>query len=995
MSALRGGPHRLAAGGLIERESRISFRFDRGHFAGHPGDTLASALLANGVRLVGRSFKYHRPRGVLSAGAEEPNALVELRAGDRREPNTRATVVEIFEGLEARSQNRFPSLRFDLGAINGLLGPFIPAGFYYKTFMWPAAFWERLYEPLIRRAAGLGRAAPDADPDAYERCFLFCDVLVIGAGPAGLMAALAAGRAGARVVLADEDFRLGGRLLAERAEIGGRSGPAWAEEVAGELASLANVRLLPRTTVFGVYDGGTYAAVERVADHLPVPPPFTPRQRLWRIVAKRAVLAAGAIERGVVFPGNDRPGVMLAGAVRAYLNRFAVAPGARAVVFSANDDAARTAADLAACGVAVAAVVDARPEPPPAVAAAAAAAGAPLLAGAVLTRAHGGARLTGASVRRADGGSDFLGCDLIAVSGGWSPTIHLTSHLGARPHWDEARLAFLAGEPPPGMAVVGAAAGRMETDACLAQGAAAGLAAAAAAGFAGVLPELPDAPHESAGRAPLWRVKAPGKAFVDFQNDVTEKDLALANREGYGAAEHAKRYTTLGMATDQGKTGNLNGLAILAELRGEPLAALAPTTFRPPYTPVSFGALAGRARGPAYRPLRLTPSHAWATEWKAVFVESGPWLRAAYFPEAGEHDWQASVTREVHGVRRAVGLCDVSTLGKIDVQGADAASFLERVCLNRCSRQPLGRVRYLLMLREDGFVLDDGTATRLGPEHFLLTASTAHVAHVVSHLEWCREALWPELDVAITDVTEDWAQFAVAGPRAREVMARAVDPGFDLSNDAFPAQAAAEVRAFGGIPARLFRISFSGELGYEIAVPAGFGDAAVRALMILGAAQGIVPYGLEAMGTMRIEKGFPAGPEINGQTTVRDLGFAKMMPKEGAYLGRAMAARPALVDPERPALVGLRPRDRSRRLAAGAHFLVPGAGASLANDLGFVSSATFSPTLGHAIGLGFLQGGLAHVGKTMRAADPLRGSEIEVEICPPCFVDPAGERAHG
>ncbi|MGC8469165.1 MAG: 2Fe-2S iron-sulfur cluster-binding protein, partial [Acetobacteraceae bacterium] len=344
MSALRGGPHRLAAGGLIERDRQISFRFDRSHFVAHPGDTLASALLANGVRLFGRSFKYHRPRGVLSAGAEEPNALVELRTGDRREPNTRATTVEMFDGLEARSQNRFPSLRFDLGAINGLLGPFIPAGFYYKTFMWPAAFWERLYEPLIRRAAGLGRAAPDADPDAYERCFLFCDVLVIGAGPAGLMAALAAGRAGARVVLADEDFRLGGRLLAERAEIGGRSGPAWAEEVVGELASLANVRLLPRTTVFGVYDGGTYAAVERVADHLPVPPPFVPRQRLWRIVAKRAVLAAGAIERGVVFPGNDRPGVMLAGSVRAYLNRFAVAPGARAVVFSANDDAARTAA---------------------------------------------------------------------------------------------------------------------------------------------------------------------------------------------------------------------------------------------------------------------------------------------------------------------------------------------------------------------------------------------------------------------------------------------------------------------------------------------------------------------------------------------------------------------------------------------------------------------------------------------------------------------------
>ena len=986
--------HRLTSDGLVDRARPLRFSFDGRVMTGFAGDTLASALLANGVRLVGRSFKYHRPRGILSAGPEEPNALVELRAGARREPNTRATGIELYDGLEALSQNRWPSLAFDLSAVNSWFAPFIKAGFYYKTFMWPPSLWEKLYEPLIRRAAGLGRAAAADDPDHYEKAFAFCDVLVIGSGPAGLSAALAAGRAGARVILCEEDFALGGRLLSERQEIEGVEGHAWAARAVAELESLPEVRVMRRTSVFGAYDHGTYGAVERVSDHLAAPPEHEPRQRAWRIVAKRTVVAAGAIERPMVFAGNDRPGVMLAGAVRTYLNRFAVAPGRRAVVCTSGDDAWRTVTHLARAGVEVAAVVESRAAVDEAVAAQAK--GARVMLGAEVVGTRGFRSLAAVAVRDAAGRVERIACDLLAMSNGWNPTVHLTCHLGGKPAWDETIAAFVPSALPPGMAVAGAASGRLTLADALADGARLGGEAAAACGFeAPPAPALSAAPEQSTS-APLWKAPVkPGKAFVDLQNDVTAADVTLAHREGFRPVEHLKRYTTLGMATDQGKTSNLPGLAMMAALTETTIPEVGTTVFRPPYTPVAIGALAGHHRGREFRPTRLTPAHAWADEQVAVFVEAGAWLRAQYFPHAGERDWLSTVNREVATVRAAVGVCDVSTLGKIDIQGADAAEFLERVYVNGWKSLAVGRARYGLMLREDGFVMDDGTTSRLGEAHFLMTTTTANAAKVMQHLEFCHQVLWPELDLAMVSVSEQWAQFSIAGPRSRDVLRAVVDSAHDLSNDAFPHLAAGAVSVGGGIPARLFRISFSGELAYELAVPAAYGEAAIRALMAAGAPFGIAPYGTEALSVLRIEKGHVAGAELNGQTTARDLGLQRMMSTKKDFIGRAMAERPALLDPDRPMLAGFKPVDRAERLRAGAHFVPLGAPAAAEYDEGHMTSVAFSPTLGYWIGLGLLRRGPERVGERVRAFDPVRGGDVAVEICSPSFVDAAGERFRG
>ncbi len=988
--------NRISFGGQVDRRRTLRFWFDGVRYEGHLGDTLASALLANGVKLTGRSFKYHRPRGILSAGSEEPNALVELRSGAYREPNTKATTVELYDGLEALSQNRWPSLRFDIMSINSLLSPVFVAGFYYKTFMWPAALWEKLYEPAIRRAAGLGRASETEDPDTYEKATAFCDVLIIGGGAAGLMAARAAAKSGARVILADETFALGGRSVGDASIIDGKPAAEWVSTVEAELSAAPDVRILKRTTVFGTYDGGTYGAVERVSDHLAATPAGAPRQRLWRIVAKQAVLASGSTERPIVFGGNDRPGVMLAGAVRTYVNRYGVLPGKRAVVFANNDDAASTVADLKRGGAEVVALVDSRAEPSTYVRDIARMANVRLIKGGVIVDALGGRCVTGALVRTADGREERLSCDLIAMSGGWNPNIQLTTHLGGRPVWNDELSTFTAGTMPAGLAVAGAAAGNFALAATLADGADAGAAAATRAGFTAPAIAVPNASSDSVAISPLWRVTGyRGKAFVDQQNDVAASDIVLAEREGFRAVEHLKRYTTLGMATDQGRTANINALAIMAEITKRTIPETGMTVARPPYTPVALGALAGHHRGKDFKPTRLPPSYAWAKEQGAVFVETGLWLRPSYFPRAGETDWLETVIREVNTVRNAVGICDVSTLGKIDVQGSDAALFLDRLYMNGLKTLAVGKCRYGGMLREDGVLMDDGTIARLGEHHYFVTTTTANAVKVMQHMELCHQWLWPELDVQFTSATEQWAQYAVAGPKSRDLLRKVVDPSIDISDAGFPYLQAGAITVCGGIKARLFRLSFSGERAYEIGVPARFGDALMRRLIEAGAEFGACAYGTEALGVMRIEKGHISGPELNGTTTPRDVGLGGMVSTKKDFIGRVLGNRPGLTDPDRPALVGFRPVDHSTRLRSGAHFIARDATASAANDEGYMTSVAYSPSSGHWVGLGLLKRGPDRIGEIVRAYDPLRNADTLVEVVSPCFVDSKGEKLRG
>ncbi|SFD92603.1 sarcosine oxidase subunit alpha family protein [Roseivivax sediminis] len=973
-------------GGLIDRTRPMRFRFDGKEMTGYQGDTLASALLANGVRLMGRSFKYHRPRGPLTAGSEEPNALVELREGARKEPNTRATTAELFDGLVAQSQNRWPSLAFDALAINDGLAPLFAAGFYYKTFMWPASFWEKLYEPIIRRAAGLGSLSLKDDPDEYDKGFLHCDVLVIGGGPAGLAAALRAGEAGARVILADEDFVIGGRLNAETYEVGGGAGHAWAAEAAGKLAAMPNVRVMPRTTILGAFDHGVYGALERVSDHLPVPPDGKPRQMLWRIYAQRSILAAGATERPVVFDNNDRPGIMLASAMRAYVNRWGAAPARRVAVFTNNDDGHRTAADLAARGVTVAAVIDTRENAPSGT-------GYEVISGAYVTDTAGRRGLSSIEVRTPDGGSRRIECGALGVSGGWNPNVHLTCHQRGRPTWDESLHAFVPGGTlPPGMSVAGAASGAFSTHAALRSGAEIAGTVLEGLGRRVPAPDLPEAEDAPVNIAPFWVVEGANRAWVDQQNDVTAKDVRLAHQENFVSVEHLKRYTTLGMATDQGKTSNMAGLAIMAQVAGKNIADVGTTMFRPPYTPTAIGAFAGRSRGKDFRPVRKTPSHKWAEEQGAPFVEVGMWLRAQYFPQPGETQWRQSVDREALAVRNSVGICDVTTLGKVDVQGADAAEFLNRIYANGFAKLAVGKTRYGLMLREDGIAMDDGTAARLAEDHFVVTTTTANAVPVYRHMEFVRQCLYPDMDVQLISTTEAWAQFAVAGPNSRKLLQKIVDPDFDLSNEGFPFMACGEVTVCGGLRARLFRISFSGELAFEIAVPTRYGDALVRRLMQAGEEFGAVPYGTEALGVLRIEKGHAAGSELNGTITAHNLGMGKMVSKKKDSIGSTLSEREGLNTPDALKLVGLKALDAGSPVPAGAHLMTRGSAVDAAHDQGYVTSACYSPNLGCHIGLAFLKSGDERTGERVRLVSPLTGIDHEVEVVSPHFVDPEGGR---
>lgn len=971
--------------GLIDQSIPLSFRFDGKHYTGFSGDTLASALLANNVRLVGRSFKYHRPRGILTAGSEEPNALVTIGSGASRDPNCRATTAQLFDGLMAKSQTKLGLLSFDFMAINDLLSPLLGAGFYYKTFMWPAAFWEKLYEPVIRSAAGLGSLSGKDDPDRYDKGYLHCDLLVIGSGPSGLMAALAAAESGLRVILADEDFCLGGRLNAETAEIDGMSSATFANETLGILGAMDNVRVLPKTTVFGAFDHGCYGALERVSEHNAN---GDIRQIFWHIRSQRCILASGATERPIAFSNNDRPGIMLAGAVRTYANRFGVTPGKRVAIFTNNDDGWVTATDLHAAGVEITAIIDSRPDcqkKPPA--------GVSCVRGGQVVNSSG--RLGLNTILLNNGAC--IPADCLALSGGWSPNVHLTCHQRGRPVWDDTIASFVPGRTlPDGMIVAGAAGGNMGLASCLKGGIAAGQKAVRDLGKRPANTKAPRASNEDFAIKPLWHVKdSIDKAFVDFQHDVDIKDIMLAHREGFRSVEHLKRYSTLGMATDQGKIANIPGLAILADISGKTIAETGTTIFRPPYTPVPIAAFAGRSRGTAFRPTRHTPSHKWAVEQGAKFVETGAWLRAQWFPVPGETEWRESVDREVLAVRKSVGVCDVTTLGKIDVQGRDAGIFLNRIYANGFIRLPVGKTRYGLMLREDGMVMDDGTTARLGETHYLMTTTTANAVAVFRHLEFCHQCLWPDLDVHLISVTEQYAQFAVAGPNARRLLEKLVDPEEDISNSAFPFMACGTIRVCGGVKARLFRISFSGELAYEIAVSARYGDSMMRALMAAGEDFDVTAYGTEALGVMRVEKGHVAGNELNGQTTARQMGLGRMVSQKKDSIGLVLSRRPELVRDDDYELVGLKPVDPNILLTAGAHFIAVGAASNAENDEGWITSVAYSPHLQTSIGIGFIRRGSKRHGDIVRAVNLLVDQDIKVELSSPHFFDAERARLYG
>ena len=992
-------PFRTASGGQIDRTNSLSFTFDGRTYQGVEGDTLASALLANGVHLMGRSFKYHRPRGVLGAGAEEPNALVDVRRdAARTSPNLRATQVELYDGLVAQSQNRWPSLDFDLGAVTSLLSPFIPAGFYYKTFMWPRKAWDRLYEPAIRAAAGLGDAPTQPDPDIYLNRFAHCEVLVIGAGPAGLAAALAASQSGGRVMLVDEQAQFGGSLLAATdAVIDGKPAQVWLDETLAALKANPKVTLISRANAFGYFAHNMIGVAERLNEHQAAPAVGSPRERLWQIRAKQVVLATGAIERPLVFPDNDRPGVLLADAARIYLNRYGVKPGKRVVVATGHDEAYRVAVDMHWAGVTVAAIVDARPTPCGALVDAAKAAGLTILSGHAITGTQGERRVRGAYVAPITGAGRVgqtltLACDAVLMSGGFTPSVHLFSQSRGKLRWDEALETYLPGTSAEAERSAGACRGKFGLAQALADGFAAGAEAAGvevAHVFAVTASE--GDPKGVVGALPHDRGNG-AKAFIDWQNDVTTKDLKLAVREGFQSIEHIKRYTTTGMATDQGKTSNLNALGVISDALHRPIPQIGLTTFRMPYTPVTFGTLAGMARGDLFDPVRMTPIHDWAVEQGAVFEDVSLWKRARFFPQ-GSEDMEAAVRRECLSVRSACGIFDASTLGKIEVVGPDAAEFMNRMYINAWTKLGVGKCRYGILCREDGFVTDDGVVGRMAHDRFHVTTTTGGAPRVLSMMEDYLQTEWPELDVWLTSTTEQWAVIALQGPKAREILAGLVE-GIDLSAEALPHMSLTEGQIC-GVPTRLFRVSFSGELGFEINVPSEHGRRVWEAIWAAGQPHGLTPYGTETMHVLRAEKGFIiVGQETDGTATPDDVGLTWAVGKaKPDFVGKRSLSRPAMADPQRKQLVGLLTQDPHVVLEEGAQIVLqPGQTAPMTLS-GHVTSSYHSAVLGRSIALAMVAGGRARLGQTVHV--PMPGADIPVTVVSPVFYDPEGVRVNG
>ena len=992
---------RLPQGGRIDRSRTLEFKWDNRKYQGYSGDTLASALMAGGETIFGRSFKYHRPRGIMSAGVEESGAIVTVGRGDQRDPNVKATTQEIYNGLVASGQNAWPNVRTDLGAVNGLMSRFFAAGFYYKTFMGiPPMEWGKgtgiwmKYEKLIRKAAGMGAASRLPDPDTYEHGHLFCDVLIVGSGPAGLAAAVATAKAGLDVLLVEQDFEIGGDYLSQSSTEAEPKRLAAIKEL-----EQAGARVMTRTTAFGLYDYGVAGLLERVTDHLSEAPAHTPRQRFLTVRAQHTILATGAMERMVAFGNNDMPGIMTASAANTYINRFGVLPGEKVLVATNNDSAYSPALSLVKAGADVT-LLESRNSVPDNINGLMKTKGVEVKTANTALSAAGKKHIGSLDLANYTGGGwaagETLDCDLLLVSGGWSPVVNLLSHRGVKPVWDNSNLCFIAPENEEPIQMAGSACAIWSTSDCEASGAAAANAAIAAINKTTTSVSVPAAGGWESPIEPLYEVRVEGKSlksFIDPQHDVTADDVRLAHQEGFVSVEHLKRYTTLGMATDQGKMGNIIGLALMAEAMGKEIPEVGTTTFRPPYTPVSLGALTGRGKGAHFKALRRTPMHEWNLAQGATMTEAGLWQRPWYFARDNETISEAYI-RETITTRETVGLVDVTSLGKIAIQGPDATEFINRIYSNAFAKLPVGKARYGIMLRDDGIVMDDGTTWRLSETDYFMTTTTAHAAKVMVWLEELLQTRWADLKVHVTSVSEQWAGSAVAGPKSRDVLQACVADAASVSNDALPFMGVIETRLNNGVMCRIARISFSGEMAYEMYVPSDYSESMMDLLWTSAKSFDGCLYGTETLGALRIEKGHVTGVELDGRVTIEDAGLGQMASDKKSYIGSALRKRPDLTRTDRPQLVGIFPQDRSEKFKAGsilcAQDLVEGHGD------GWITAVTHSPSLGHWIGLGYIVGGYDQwSGKTVVAADPVRTGNVNVEIVSPHMVDPSGERMRG
>ena len=991
--------YRLDNIGYINRDKKISFTFNGKKYFGYEGDTLASALLANGIHLVGRSFKYHRPRGFFGAGVDEPNAKVQLYKGAKTEPNANATEVELVEGLIAKSQNCWPSVSFDFGAINNLFQKFFPAGFYYKTFMWPKSFWYKVYEPIIRKAAGLGVAPLKPDPDRYEHKYEYCDVLIAGSGPSGLASALAAAKNGARVILAEDKSRFGGSLLVDEVTIGNKKGKEWADEAISQLKSMPNVIVKNRSQVFGYYDHNMMVMFERTRDHIENPNKFTPRQKLWYIRAKEIVISTGSLERPLIFGNNDRPGILLSSAAKEYLKVYGVLVGRKPIIFTNNDSAYDTAIEFKKNGINPL-VVDTRTNSDSSVISEAKNLNIDIKFSHGIANTKGHLKVNSATIGKfnSDKSSyenlEEVSCDCICVSGNWTPTVHLSSQSGNKLKFNETIDAFIPSQSRQKESTIGSANGSFTLKQALEDGFNKGFELSNKITNKNSKSTAPTSNERSYGEHDkFWCMPLPKnkhyKRFVDFQNDVAVSDIELAVREGFRSIEHVKRYTTLGMATDQGKTSNLNGLQLVSNIEGKIVPEVGHTTFRPPYTAVTIGTIVGREVGKHYRPTRKSPMHEWHEKNNAVFVDAGLWLRPRYYKQDNE-SLEEAAKREANNVRKNVGVCDVTSLGKIDIKGPDTAEFLNRIYTNAWMKLPVGKARYGVMLREDGIVFDDGTTTRISENHFHMTTTTAQAVNVLAHLEYYLQVVWPELNVNVLSTTEQWAGAALAGPNSRELLSK-LFPETNILNEALPFMGYKESDLF-DVPARIFRISFSGELAYEINVESNYGTFMWEKIIEFGQEMNIEPYGTEALSTLRIEMGHVAGSELDGRTIPYDVSLEGMLSKKKDFIGKRSLTREAFLNPKREKVVGVIPLDKKTTIPEGSHLVKDGNASPPNPKLGHVSASCWSVEYNNPFSLAIIQDGKNRIGEKLYAVSPLNNKNIAVEIVSSHYVDPKGER---